>query len=220
MKLADCGVLILAAGRSERFGDDHKLLADFGGRPLGAHAVETALALHAKCVLIAVPADQPKIADAFNGADRFIVPVSTNDVTAEEKSGLGRSLATGVGALVSMEMRVDGVVVLLADMPFVRPVHLDRLFGAMGDASMVFSTPADDPGQTVSADGAPIPPMGPPAIFRQTLFPDLMRLKGDQGARALQRVGAAMAVASLDKRALIDIDTKSDLAHWGCAAGE
>lgn len=205
-------VLILAAGRSERFGKATKQLAKLDGRPLVAHAVCTAQAVHPDRIAIVVGHDHMAVARAAaegsartastDGAAVAAAATSADcdaqagiEVVVNEAyaSGQASSLRAGVAHLAD----VDVIVVLLADQPGI-------------DAAVVANV-ADK----VRA-GAPVAraryhdgPGHPVAFGRQT-FADLAQLTGDQGARQVLR-NLDVVFVDVDANAPPDVDEPADL---------
>jgi CTP:molybdopterin cytidylyltransferase MocA len=54
--------------------------------------------------------------------------------------------------------------------------------------------------------------MGAPALVDRSLFPQIMTLQGDRGARALTRVASSVGEVAL--QAPQDVDTPEDAATW------
>jgi molybdenum cofactor cytidylyltransferase len=106
------GAVVLAAGRSSRFGDAHKLLADWQGKPLIAHAIDavSAAGLPAPIVVLGHAADAVRA--ALTGRSVQFVEA------ADWADGMGRSLAAGIAAVPA---DWDAALVCLADMPAVEP---------------------------------------------------------------------------------------------------
>lgn len=178
--------ILLAAGRSERFGSDDKLMVPLDGEPLGLHAarriVELAPGQH---IAVCESADHP-LAARLAALGYEIV---TNP---HPERGLSQSLASGIAAAD----KAEAALVCLADMPFVTTAHLEALLARFDaeTAPVVAST----------RDGTPMPP----ALFAHSLFDALQARKGDQGARALL---ADAALVSAGARELADIDRPDDL---------
>jgi molybdenum cofactor cytidylyltransferase len=184
MGSADITGLLLAAGLGVRFGGN-KLSAALNGLPLALHAAQT-LAAHAG-QLIAVC--NPQNVDLNRAIADLGYAITLNDAPS---LGLSRSLALGAA-----EAAGNGLLVCLADMPFVAPDHLAALLAAFA-ASKNKSIVATSCGDTRS----------PPAVFPRAVWPDLAVLVGDKGARDLLRT--ALSVEA-DPAILIDIDTQGDL---------
>ena len=111
------GIVLLAAGRSERFGGT-KLIAEFCGRPLWEWAAAEAESIAlAQRVLVVAPASPL--------ADRAGWTRVENHDAAQ---GMGTSIACGVRALAGC----DRAVIALADMPLVTAAHLETLANAQG----------------------------------------------------------------------------------------
>lgn len=178
-------LILLAAGRSTRFGAADKLHAPLGGKPLFRHAVD-ALAGLPFLYRVSIGSDA-RLALGADGYKCIINPAP--------ELGLSRSLALGVGA--AQRLGAAAMLVALADMPFVRADHVARLFAAADGAGAIVA----------STSGAQ--PM-PPALFAAGRFAELVNLSGDHGARAL--LGDA-ALVMTDADDLTDIDTAHDLAR-------
>ena len=158
-------VLMLAAGRSRRFGAADKLMAELGGRPLIAHAIAAQAGLAADRVAVVGPDSGAAGLLAAAGFRLVVNP-------APEK-GQGGSLAQGAAAVAT-----GRVLVMLGDMPFVTPDLLARLAGHEGRA--------------VAWNGQR---RSPPALFAAADQAALLGAIGDEGARGLlaeaERVRAA-----------------------------
>jgi molybdenum cofactor cytidylyltransferase len=121
--------LILAAGQSQRFGQDKRQAR----LPAGPTMLDAVLALYAQVfapVLVVVrPGDD---AFALTAAQRH---GATPVVCEQAYLGMGHSLAAGAQALLALGPDVQGVVIGLADMPAVQVSTLLALKQALMDAS-------------------------------------------------------------------------------------
>ncbi len=188
-ELGATALLVLAAGLSQRFGADNKLMAPLGGKPLALHLADTvAGAAFMRKVVVCRLGDMPLQAEF---ADRGF------DVVVNPDSGRGQasSLALGVAALA--QLNPQAILVCLADMPFVTLAHLQSVSGALGDQV------------TVAASRLPNGQPSPPAAFGLVHFDALMRLQGDKGARSL--LGNAHLIDA-PAEILADFDTPADFA--------
>ena len=186
--------LVLAAGRSTRMGGPNKLLAEIGGRPLVRIAVNEALGSRAKPVVVVTGHQRDRVDAALQGLN---VQIAHNPDYAE---GLSTSLRTGLNALPA---DVDGVVVLLADMPQVDAQLIDRLIAAFDPEKGALAV-------VPTIDGK----RGNPVLWSRRFFPDLLTVEGDVGARHLigQYAEAVVEVPVTGKGAFADVDTPDALS--------
>ena len=177
-------LLLLAAGKSERFGDiGSKLTAEFLGKPLGLHV---AVALEDLPFLARLAVVSNEALDY--GAHRF--ETLRNEAPARDMASSVR-----LGIARAQELGADAVVIALADMPRVTAAHIHRLF----DAS--------ENGETVIASSDGVSPK-PPALFGRDRFAFLLGLTGDSGAREMVAAGRHVVTAPAE---LIDVDTPEEL---------
>ncbi len=187
--------LVLAAGQSRRYGAENKLLVDLEGKPLVRRAVEAAQASQAERVLLVTghACDDVEAAVAETG-----VATVHNPDYAE---GLSTSLRCGLAGLPE---EIDGVLVLLGDMPRVEAVILDKLIAAF------------DP---VEGRAICIPTVrgkrGNPVLFARRFFAEAMEIAGDVGAKPLIAAHAeSVAEVPVEGEAvLLDVDTPEALAR-------
>lgn len=192
------GGLLLAAGRSRRVGaGNHKLLAEFGGVPLVRRSAETVFRSKVTPVVVVTGHRCEEIEAALGD-----LPV-TITYNKNYAAGIGTSLATGFGHMNFVGC--DGVLVMLADMPEITTGHIDQL---------VMAFRSFDGDRVVRARSGNQP--GHPLVIPAHLFPDMRRLRGDEGARALIR---DKEIYSLDigHAATKDLDTAKDIMSAGGA---
>ena len=179
--------IVIAAGRSKRFGDDNKLLATAAGRPLAAWAAAAMLGAPVSR-RIAVVADAA-VARVFEGFDIVMA-----DAGAKQSDSLRLGVAAARAAGASC------VLLALADMPGVTAQDMAAVLRAQRGHA-----PA-----AAWLEGRPMPPAAFPAAW----FPTLETLQGDRGAGALLARAEDLAPVRLAPSHLIDIDTPDDLARW------
>lgn len=181
----DTALVLLAAGRSKRFGDIDKLEQPYLSEPLGFHVVT---ALEAVPFRTRIAVISGTCLDFAGRGYRVIL----ND---HAEQGQGGSLALCMKPV--RESGAKAVLVALADMPRVTATHIYRLLDtAVGSDAVV-----------ASSDG--VCPM-PPALFGADHFDALESLTGDAGARALVRAGHHVVTSPAE---LIDIDTPDQLTE-------
>ena len=177
----DTVLVLLAAGRSSRFGEGNKLEAEFLGKPVGLHVVTAFESVPFKSRVVVVDG----CSLPFNG-----YRVIHND---DPSGGMARSVRMGVEC--AKAEGAAAVLIALADMPRVTAAHIYRLLDAADAADAVVA----------SSDG--VQPR-PPAVFGAERFDFLLTLEGDAGARDLVRAGRHVITSPAE---LIDIDTPEDL---------
>jgi molybdenum cofactor cytidylyltransferase len=113
--------------------------------------------------------------------------------------GLSTSLRAGIASLPT---DVDGVVVLLADMPNITQSIIDRLIGQFRPDRIVLPTFGGQRGN--------------PVIWSRRYFPDLMAVAGDTGGRGIIEANRdAVTEVELGAAVALDIDTPEALAAVG-----
>jgi molybdenum cofactor cytidylyltransferase len=185
--------LVLAAGRGTRMGGPNKLSAELSGKPLVRHAVEAALGSRARPVVIVTGHEPERVEAALAGLD---VQRVHNPDYAE---GLSTSLKAGLAALPD---DVDGVIVLLGDMPRITAGLVDRLVEAFDPAKGALAVVPVRDGHR-----------GNPVLFSRVFFPELRSVTGDVGARGLlgEHGDGVVEVAVSDDAAFLDVDTPEAL---------
>lgn len=171
--------LILAAGRSKRLGQPKQLLR-LGGETLLDRSIR--IAAEAGCSPVAV------VLGAFEEQIRRECDLRKALVISHPgwADGMGSSLARGIQDL----RQVEGVLVMTCDMPSVTPRHLCALASSGETTASLYA------GRK-----------GVPAYFPCALFPELLRLHGDVGARALLEAAPTIALPE----GSLDIDTQDSL---------
>jgi CTP:molybdopterin cytidylyltransferase MocA len=181
--------IVLAAGFSRRFGAP-KQRARLGDATLLERAVKTALAAGLKPVFVVLREEQ-KTAFCVANLDNFLsVPAVVPVLNPEAAEGMASSVRAGVHAAASAE-GTTGVVVLACDQPAVTAEHLREL--ARGGDEVVASGYAGR--------------KGVPAYFPARVFPELLELRGDAGARGLLATARVVELPGGE----LDIDTVEDL---------
>lgn len=185
--------LVLAAGQSRRMGSINKLLAEIEGTPMVVRVVEAALESQAAPVVVVLGHEADQVRAALAGRD---VRFAENPEFAE---GLSTSLRHGVGALPG---GIDGALVLLGDMPAIRPHHLDRLIAAFD--------PTEGRSICVPTTNGK---RGNPVLWGAAYFHQLQEVAGDVGARHLigEHAEEVCEVAVGDEAIFTDIDTPDAL---------
>ncbi|MFI4965829.1 MAG: NTP transferase domain-containing protein [Caulobacterales bacterium] len=184
--------VVLAAGSGTRFGGG-KLLAAWGAGVLLEGALAAAFAAPARSVTVVIGADAEAVAAAARAFDPRTLVVHAPDYA----EGMAASLRAGIA---SLPPDAEGAFVFLGDMPRVPAAVLQSL------------------AQAVAAGAQAAAPVfkgrrGNPVLIGRAIFPQLLALTGDAGARGvLQGLGDRLAlIESPDDGVLFDVDQVGDL---------
>lgn len=191
MRTERIAAVLLAAGASSRFGKDDKLMADLRGKPVVAHVLEAVASMaFAELIAVARPIEQAPV--IHRKLERRGYTILIND---RPENGISGSIVRAVEHVMPLR-QCRGILICLGDMPDVPQTHYNRICLAAEDIrSVVASTDGFSP--------------SPPAFIGRKHFPELLALRGDQGARALLSHGVQIETMGACLR---DIDTPEDLA--------
>ena len=160
------GLVILAAGGSTRLGPPKQLVA-YRGRSLLRHAAEVAVGSLCRPIVVVLGAHAAKLETEVHDLP---VQVTENRLWAQ---GMATSLRCGVEVLDAAEKELGAVVIMLSDQPLVSVPAIDALVQAYRSGGKPIIASA--------YDGI----LGVPALFDRRLFPELLALEGEEGARRI-----------------------------------
>ncbi len=185
--------VVLAAGSGSRFGGG-KLLAAYGSGLLLHGALAAAFAAPVRQVTVVTGADAEAVAAAARAFDPRVRIVHAPD----HAEGMGASLRTAIAAL---PLEAAAAFVFLGDMPRVPHGVLAPMAAALAKGAAAVAP---------TFQGR----RGNPVLLGRNLFPDLLALSGDEGARRiLQGLGERLAlIEAADDGVLFDVDRRSDLS--------
>ena len=181
--------ILLAAGLSRRFGAD-KLGAMIDGRAV----IERSASALAACGC----SDKIAVVGPTSVHKPLLLSMGFKVIeNAKADEGISSSIRTGVAHAQSKS--ADGVLIALADMPFVDGAHFDRLIdkAVRSDDGLSFSTAGTR--------------RTPPAVFMARRLDDLLALTGDAGARMLLKQADLACGVEAPDAMLRDIDAPSDI---------
>jgi molybdenum cofactor cytidylyltransferase len=185
------GLIILAAGSATRMGRPKQLLS-YQGRSLILHAVEVALASLCQPIIVVLGAYVEQIKPELMLKAVQVVENS------QWQEGMSSSIRAGISMLLKTNSKLDAVIISLADQPLVSPQIFNQLIKSYQETQKVII--ASKYNETT----------GVPALFSNALFPELMQLEGDKGAKALIQKYIDTGLILLIPEAAIDIDTPDD----------
>jgi CTP:molybdopterin cytidylyltransferase MocA len=182
------GAVILAAGSASRMGGN-KLLLEIGDQPLIRHVIQAAS--DGGCHVLRVVYSDEAVRSAVGNA---AVTVHNPDAP----SGQASSLKVGIQ---SMPAEMAGAMILLGDQPLVGSRTVSALLKAWrreGARPAMAASYGEEDGWR------------PPVVLERSLWPDLMTLTGDAGARQLfEKVPHAVETILAGGRP-DDVDTPED----------
>jgi molybdenum cofactor cytidylyltransferase len=183
--------VILAAGRAERMGEP-KLFLPLGGKPVLQWVIESALASDLD-EIVCVSRELESARRQIKLADERLFWL----LNYAADRGQSTSVIAGLWAVNPAS---DGVMFLLGDQPLIRKELINSLIEKFENSSSLIVAPKfKDEARN-------------PVLFRRDLFPDLLKLTGDRGGRALletHRKQTAL-VEWNDEAPFLDIDEPAD----------
>lgn len=169
---------------SRRFGPDNKLLAPWG---------ETTVLGKVLSVLSSLPFEEMIL---VTGHESVLVEATTGDYpvrrvfNADYESGMGSSIACGVGACSGAS---EGFLIVLGDMPGITRTAISRILACTNPTQIVVPVFQGREGN--------------PVCFGSHYRSDLLALDGDRGARSVVQANDARVVrVKVDEQTLEDLD--------------
>ena len=189
---AKLGVIILAAGSSSRLGYP-KQLVEFRGRSLLQHSLDAAGLKEFGTKLLVLGAGAPEIQKNINNRDFEVV------INEKWTDGIGTSISKGISEALKIEKDLDHILIMLSDQPFVtkKKIHELILMHLDTNKCATFSEYEGD--------------VGVPAIFSREIFPNLKKLKSDQGAKKLLHNKNFEFQTLKFEKGNFDVDTPEDV---------
>jgi molybdenum cofactor cytidylyltransferase len=181
--------VLLAAGRSSRFGSD-KLCSRFKGAPVIAWSVRALTPVDA--LFVVTPPDSAPITEALRGVAAHFVTNTDRD------AGMSSSIRVGVAALPP---DTEAVIIALGDQPLASEDVTRKLIAAWraGESDIVIPV-------YTNARGHPV-------LFSRRCFDALRALTGDEGARSVtERPEFRVAQVPVAALSPLDVDTPEALA--------
>lgn len=184
-------LLLLAAGASTRMGRPKQLLPYYG-RTLLRHAAETAVASGCAPLVLVTGALHEALVAEVSGLP--IQPIHNPNW----ETGMASSIRAGLTTIANA--RPVAVLIMLTDQPLITPELLRELIARQQQTQAPIVAAAY--GDT----------LGVPAVFAQTMLPELLKLQGQQGAgRLIASLGAVVGRVAFPA-GLLDVDTPEQYA--------
>ncbi len=182
--------IVLAAGASSRFGEQ-KLLMPLDGKPIVRRTVEMTLASQVEHTVVVLGQEAELMRQALAE-----LPVQCL-VNPSYREGMSTSLRAGIGALPAA---TEAALIVLGDQPGVAPAILDGLIAAYRQSRKPIVVPIYEGGTR-----------GNPVLFDASIFPELLEVTGDQGAReVIARDAGRVAPVTFPVPMPPDVDSRAD----------
>jgi len=183
------GIIILAAGSSSRLGTPKQNLV-YKGQTLLQRAIKAAQGTGCNPIIVLLGANFEVIHPTV---ESLPVTVAYN---GDWQEGMSSSIRLGISELQKNQAKIDSVILMLCDQPFVNTELLDQLILSATKKSIVVCAYNNG--------------IGPPAFFDSYYFPELLLLQGNEGAKKLILKHEAHITTIPFPSGNIDIDTMDD----------
>ncbi len=186
--------ILLAAGRSRRFGPDDKLMAELEGTPIILKTLGALSGSKCRAIHVVVAPDNSPLKELLKDQPASLV------ANPQAEAGIGSSIATGIA---SLEDDVAGALILPGDMPWMTSAFINRLIEAFV---------ANERNRVI----VPTTPEGEqrnPIIWPRSYFAELCKLSGSRGAKKLipATPDQRLEILAPDTAIFRDIDTPAEL---------
>lgn len=190
--MSEIGILILAAGASTRLGQPKQLLS-YQGKPLIRQMTEVAIASGCQPVGVILGAYAETIEPHLTDLDITII------CNEQWSTGMASSIQCGLREILAIAPELDAIVLMVCDQPFVSSDVIHQLISGYQTSNCPI----------VASEYAGI--LGVPALFHRSLFPELLTIQGDMGAKAIIRRHRSRCLGIPFAEGAIDLDTPHDL---------
>jgi molybdenum cofactor cytidylyltransferase len=193
-----CEILILAAGESKRLGQPKQLLT-YQGKSIVNRLIDTVKKACQLPITLVLGAHADKIEPQLLDASINVV------MNKNWQEGMASSIRVGLEQMLEHHKNdskndkpLDGIMVLVCDQPFITAAHINDLLQLHHTTKLPMA----------ACYYAGI--LGTPAVFHQSIFPELLALKGDMGAKKIIHAREAEVAKLHFEKGMIDIDTIED----------
>lgn len=194
-KMNDIGIILLAAGSSARMGRSKQLLT-MGSEPLLTRSTKVILEAGFKNVIVVLGSNQKEHEEIIH--DLPVVIVYNHDW----QKGIGSSIKVGLIHLTRRVPETAAAMITVCDQPLLGAAHLKNIASQYQDKSSRIVC------SFYSGVG------GVPALFDKSLFPDLLSLKDEQGAKKIIRQFPDITAKVDFPGGEIDLDTMDDYSTF------
>ena len=184
------GIVLLAAGAGKRFGGN-KLTAQVHGKPMYLWAMENIEEMNTELPAVVVTGT-PEIVSAAEAKGMIAI------FNGQPELGISLSIRLGIEAVIQEDRKVDGILFMVCDQPWLEKTTLVRLMSEFDGGILALSY-----GER----------RGNPVIFSREYLKELSELSGDIGGRqvmARHRENVRFLEVN-DEKELQDIDKREQI---------
>ena len=184
------GIVLLAAGAGKRFGGN-KLTAQVHGKPMYLWAMENIEEMKTELPAVVVTGP-PEIVSAAEAKGMIAI------FNGQPELGISLSIRLGIEAVIQEDRKVDGILFMVCDQPWLEKTTLVRLMSEFDGGILALSY-----GER----------RGNPVIFSREYLKELSELSGDIGGRqvmARHRENVRFLEVN-DEKELQDIDKREQI---------
>jgi molybdenum cofactor cytidylyltransferase len=186
------GAVILAAGSSSRLGHP-KQLVKYRGKSLLQHTIDCIDIFEFKPSMVILGANYDEILANINGHSSSVI------INKDWSEGIASSIRFGLEKSLELNPSLNHILYLLSDQPYVSTTIIQRLIDKHLSGSQLITA------STYKNN------IGVPAIFNESLFPDLMTLNGDTGAKKVMVEHRKNIQTIPFDGGAFDVDTEDDV---------
>lgn len=185
------GIVILAAGNSSRLGRPKQLLK-YKTSTLLKNTISEALKVENTFVMVITGANHEIIKKELNSFEITIV------LNPDWESGMSSSITKGLNEIIHLNPDCEECIFAVCDQPFVTTSIFENLISKHCNTQkgIVASAYSDI--------------LGTPVLFYKKYFKELLKLKGQEGAKKLIKKYNNDVVSVPFEKGHIDIDTEED----------
>ena len=184
-------IIILAAGASTRMGQPKQLL-QYNDVSFIQHAIDEALAASAQKVIVVLGSNAEEISDQINKKQAEVI------FNKSWEEGIASSIREGLQQSLLLSANINAVILMVCDQPYVNAALLRNLVNQQLESGKhIIASQYKDT-------------LGTPVLFHKSFFPELLKLKGDTGAKPILMENKEQVQAVRFPLGDIDIDNSAD----------
>lgn len=183
------GIIILAAGASNRLGEPKQLLV-FNDKTLLQHSIDEASASNVESLIVVLGANAALI--------KSKTQIKNALVTLNEnwQEGMATSIKTGIHSLIKAFPKTESAIIMLCDQPFVSATLINNIIDEhLKSKKAIVNCHYEQS-------------FGPPSLFHNSIFPQLLNLSGDSGAKSIFVKNKEETISIDFPEGIIDVDTQ------------